>query len=331
MGYSTPMSTATDAVKAPANLFTKTPLIVTLDELRIAHAGSFRSDHTRNAYRHDVDAYIAFATRHGAPAFPAQRVVVDAWCRAMETEVDEQGRRLVSDATITRRLGALSSLHAYAIGEGIVDANPVANVRRPPRSDTSPTLGLDRDEARSFVAAADAMGDRTALLVRLLLHNGLRVTEALQLRVDELSEQHGHVVILVTGKGSRRSVVPINAPTRAALDRVVGDRSTGFVLQTASGRPLDRHNVAKLVAQVAKRAGITKRISPHSLRHSAITAALDAGVPLRDVQDFARHADPRTTRRYDRNAHGLDRHATYRLADYFASDTDTETRDADTE
>jgi site-specific recombinase XerD len=251
----------------------------------------------------------------------------------MEAQVDEQGRRLVSDATITRRLGALSSLHAYAIAEGIVDANPVANVRRPPRSDTSPTLGLDRDEARSFVAAADAMGDRTALLVRLLLHNGLRVTEALQLRAEDISEQRGHVVVLVTGKGSRRSVVPLNAPTRAALDRVVGDRTTGYILQTASGRPLDRHNVAKLVAQVAKRAGIAKRISPHSLRHSAITAALDAGVPLRDVQDFARHADPRTTRRYDRNAHGLDRHATYRLADYFASDTDPEpeTRDADTE
>jgi integrase/recombinase XerD len=320
MWYCRAMSTATDAVTTPAKLFAQAPAIATLDELRLAHAAGYRSENTRDAYQRDIDAYIAFATANGAPAFPAQRVVIDAWCRTMEAQVDEQGRRLVSDATITRRLGALSSLHAYAIAEGIVDANPVANVRRPPRADTSPTLGLDRDEARRFVAAADTMGDRTALLVRLLLHNGLRVSEALQLRVEDISEQRGHLVVLVTGKGSRRAVVPLNAPTRAALDRVVGERTTGYVLQTASGRPLDRHNVAKLVAQVAKRAGITKRISPHSLRHSAITAALDAGVPLRDVQDFARHADPRTTRRYDRNAHGLDRHATYRLADYFDGD-----------
>ena len=64
-----------------------------------------------------------------------------------------------------------------------------------------------------------------------------------------------------------------------------------------------------------ERAGITKRISPHSLRHSFITAALDAGVPLRDVQEAASHADPRTTMRYDRARRSLDRHATYIVAD----------------
>ena len=321
MWYCRAMSTATDAVTIPAKpLFATAPTIASLDELRVAHAGSFRSDNTRAAYQRDVDAYIDFATAHGAPAFPATRVVIDAWCRAMETEVDEQGRRTISDATITRRLGALSSLHAYAIDAGVIDANPVANVRRPPRSDVSTTQSLDRDEARRFVAAADAMGERTALLARLLLHNALRVSEALQLRVEDVSEQGGHVVVLVTGKGSRRRVVPLNTPTRQALDVVIGDRTTGFVLQTSTGRALDRHNVAKLVARIAQRAGIAKRISPHSLRHSAITAALDAGVPLRDVQDFARHADPRTTRRYDRNADNLDRHAAYRLADYFAQD-----------
>lgn len=311
------MSTTTVAVTTPA-----TPVRVSLDELRLAHAGSFRSDNTRRAYQTDLDAFVDFAERHGAPTFPAQRVVVDAWCRDMEAAVDESGRRLVSDATISRRLGALSSLHAYAIAEGLLDANPVANVRRPPRSDMSPTHGLDRDEARRFVEEADRMGERTGLLVRLLLHNGLRVTEALQLRVEDVSEQRGHVVVLVNGKGSRKAVVPLNAPTQAALDAVVGDRASGYILQTSTGKPLDRHNVAKLIGKLAERAGITKRISPHSLRHTAITAALDAGVPLRDVQDFARHADPRTTRRYDRNAHGLDRHATYQLADYFAGDDD---------
>ncbi len=70
--------------------------------------------------------------------------------------------------------------------------------------------------------------------------------------------------------------------------------------------------------RLAKRAGIDKRISPHSLRHSFITAALDAGVPLRDVQEAASHADPRTTMRYDRGRESLDRHATYIASTFVA-------------
>ena len=78
-----------------------------------------------------------------------------------------------------------------------------------------------------------------------------------------------------------------------------------------SGRRMDRHGATRIVRRLAKRAGITKHISPHSLRHSFITAALDAGVPLRDVQIAARHADPRTTTIYDRRRQNYDRHAAY--------------------
>jgi len=73
-----------------------------------------------------------------------------------------------------------------------------------------------------------------------------------------------------------------------------------------------------MVKRLARQAGITKRISPHSVRHSFITTALDAGVPLRDVQETASHADPRTTMRYDRGRGSLDRHATYIVATYLA-------------
>ncbi len=73
------------------------------------------------------------------------------------------------------------------------------------------------------------------------------------------------------------------AHSRAALEAVVGHRRSGYILQTKTGKPLDRHNVSKLIATVTERAGIAKRITPHSLRHTAITAALNAGVPLRDV------------------------------------------------
>jgi len=87
---------------------------------------------------------------------------------------------------------------------------------------------------------------------------------------------------------------------------------------TADSRRPDRHGAARIVRRVACRAGIVKRAGPHTLRYAFITAALDAGVPLRDVQEAASHADPRTTMRYDRARTSLDRHATYIVAAYLA-------------
>jgi site-specific recombinase XerD len=81
---------------------------------------------------------------------------------------------------------------------------------------------------------------------------------------------------------------------------------------------MDRLQASRVVRRLAKRAGIDKNISPHSSRHSFITAALDAGVPLRDVQEAASHADPRTTMRYDRARQSLDRHATDIVATFVA-------------
>ena len=84
---------------------------------------------------------------------------------------------------------------------------------------------------------------------------------------------------------------------------------------------MDRHSAGRIVRRVARRAGLAKKISPHTLRHAFITAALDAGVPLRDVQEAASHADPRTTMRYDRARNNLDRHPNYILAAFMASAT----------
>ncbi len=84
------------------------------------------------------------------------------------------------------------------------------------------------------------------------------------------------------------------------------------------GARMDRYAADRTVKRLARRAGVTKRISPHSLRHSFITAALDAGVTLRDVQEAASHSDPRTTMRYDRGRGALDRHATYIVATFLA-------------
>ena len=120
-------------------------------------------------------------------------------------------------------------------------------------------------------------------------------------------------------KGNKTATIPLSPRTARALDLYIGERESGpiFLNHDGTGR-LDRHTSARIVRRLTKAAGIDKRISPHSLRHSFITAALDAGVPLRDVQEAASHSDPRTTMRYDRGRGSLDRHATYIVSTFVA-------------
>ena len=119
-------------------------------------------------------------------------------------------------------------------------------------------------------------------------------------------------------EGGKVVTIPLAPRTARAIDLAVGERTEGPLFITADGRRLDRHGAARIVRRVTRRAGIAKDVSPHTLRHAFITAALDAGVPLRDVQEAASHADPRTTMRYDRARTSLDRHATYIVAAFIA-------------
>jgi integrase/recombinase XerD len=119
---------------------------------------------------------------------------------------------------------------------------------------------------------------------------------------------------VVTRKGGKVVTVPLAPRTARAIDLAVGERCEGPVFLRPDGRRLDRHSTGRIVRRTARRAGIGKRAGPQTMRHAFITAALDAGVPLRDMQDAASHADPRTTMRYDRTRASLDRHATYIVA-----------------
>jgi hypothetical protein len=108
--------------------------------------------------------------------------------------------------------------------------------------------------------------------------------------------------------------IPLAPRTARAIDLAVGERLDGPIFTGPDGGRLDRHAAGRIVRRVARHAGITKPVGPHALRHAFITAALDAGVPLRDVQEAASHADPRTPMRYDRARASLDHHATYIVA-----------------
>ena len=152
----------------------------------------------------------------------------------------------------------------------------------------------------------------------MLALNGLRVSEATGATIEALGVERGHRTLVITRKGGKVVTIPLAPRTARAIDLAIGERVEGPVFLAPDGQRLDRHGAARVARRVARRAGVIKPVGPHTLRHAFITAVLDAGVPLRDVQEAASHADPRTTMRYDRARGSLDRHATYIVAAYIA-------------
>jgi site-specific recombinase XerD len=281
------------------------------DEVVVGFLVGYDKAHTRAAYRSDLRCFAAWCAQTGLDPLGVSRAHLDVYARSLEASG-------LAASSVARRLSTLSGLFRYAYEEGHTARNPAANVRRPRVGDDSPTLGLDLTEARSFLQAAEAAGPRDHALVCLLLLNGLRVSEVCSTLADDVAVERGHRVLVIQRKGGRRDLIPLAPRTTAAIDEHLADRGEGPLLLANDGGPLNRFQATRIVRRLTRAAGIGKHISPHSLRHTAVTLALDAGVPLRDVQDMAGHADPRTTRRYDRARESLDRHATYTLASYVA-------------
>ena len=312
---------------------TELPVIGALEErdqvLVAAWLTGLRSARTRHAYAGDVAAWLGWLAERDTGVLAAGRVHVDLWAA---TWLDAGA----AASSVRRRLSALSSFYRYCAAHDLTGRIPTQGVTRPTVDpDYTATVGLDRDQARALVAAADAdtgaQALRTAAVVRLLLHNALRVDEACAADIADLGEDSGHRVLRVVRKGGRKAKVPLTPATVAALEAYLADRAQragaaswrqlgGPLLATASGGRLRQGHLWELVRRLARTAGIGgwKQLSPHSLRHSAITFALDAGAALRDVQDYAGHKDPRTTRRYDHSRDSLDRNAAYTVAAYLA-------------
>ena len=327
-----PLGPAVIAAELLARTRAELPVLAGLGEreelLAAAWLASLRAARTRRAYAGDVRGWLGWLAERGTDVLGAGRVHVDLWAAQQD--------RGAESSTVRRRLSALSSFYRYCAAHDLVDRIPTAGVARPMVDpDYTATIGLDRDQARALVAAADAdqgpQALRTAAVIRLLLHNGLRVDEACAADVADLGTDTGHRVLRVTRKGARKARIPLTPATVAALDAYLADRArrggrgdarqlAGPLLATASGGRLRQGHLWELVRRLARDAGIEAwdQLSPHCLRHSAITFALDAGATLRDVQDYAGHKDPRTTRRYDHARDSLDRNAAYAVAAYLA-------------
>ena len=185
--------------------------------------------------------------------------------------------------------------------EGLIATSPAVHVRRPPPRLRVPSdrLGPQRSGRSPGRRRARPALEITPLSA-CLPSMGFAVSEAIGANIEALGLERGHRTLTILRKGGRRSPSRWRLRTARAIDLAVGERCQGPIFLDDSGGRLDRHAAARIVRRVARRAGIAKRVGPHTLRHASITAALDSGVPLRDVQEAASHADPRTTMRYDR-------------------------------
>ena len=203
----------------------------------------------------------------------------------------------------------MCGFYRFAHIDGRIASNPAQYVRRP-RVHPSEGRGLDRTELGTFLFTAERFDRDHAALAVLLGLNGLRVSEACATNIEDLAFERGHRTLRIIGKGNKPAVIPLVPRTARTIDLAVGERHDGPILRRADGQRLDRRTAHRWVAAIAKRAGLGS-VHPHMLRSAFIMAALDAGVPLRDVQIAARHADPRTTTIYDRRRENFDRHAAY--------------------
>jgi integrase/recombinase XerD len=270
---------------------------------------------TRVAYALDLRTYFGWCAQRWVDPLAVTRPIIELYVRWLEEE------RRLAPATVGRRLGTVCCFFRFAVIDGLLASSPAEYVRRPKRPEESNTQGITHLQFEALLARSREHGPVDHAVIVLLGMLGLRVGEACAANIHELGMVRGHRVLLVHGKGSKDAFMPLPPAVARAIDLAVGARGYGPILTTRTGRRMDRHAASRVVKRTARTAGITQRIHPHVLRHAFVTTMLDAGVPLRDVQIAARHADPRTTTRYDRARANLDRHAVYILAAFMAGAT----------
>lgn len=299
-----------------------------LREITAAWLASQASEHTRTNYIRDLRYWIGWCDRCGISPLDATKRHVDIWIAFQRARGVRGDGKPAAKSSVARRVSAVSSWYDYIASDTAGDPEPLI-IRNPAKTkarpkvdpDYSPILGLSRREADRLIEAAEDDGPMSAALIKMLLMPGLRCGSAINLKISDLGHDAGHRTLTLTLKGDVQDRVPIPPQLGSAIDAMLAARGNPVdgPLFTVRGLPMYEVYVFRLLQRLAEKAGIPQaaKLSPHSLRHTAITEILNAGQSLRDAQDFARHKDPRTTRRYDRARKSLDRHGAYVLAARF--------------
>ena len=288
-----------------------------------AYLRGLRSELTRRVYGRAIQQFDGFL---------GDRVVLDASRRDVEAFRAYLEDRDRAPATVAKTLAALTGFFEFALDEALVDRNPAARARRPRVPSTSPRQGLSPVEVGALFRVLDLdrlIGLRDRVLLLLLSVQAWRISEVLGLRVGDLGEEAGHKVATIHGKGAKIARVTLAATTWQAIKdwlAASGIDSGAIIVpvlkggRVQPGRVMSPQSAWRRIRRLGEQAGLTRPIHPHLFRHGAATALLDAGVPLRDVQDHLRHADPRTTRRYDSHRLSLANQSPHVLAAVMGAD-----------
>jgi len=294
-------------------------LVPFTDQLRLAVAAYLARFTGTTRYHTDSDlrCFLAWCAERGLDPLAAHRPHLELYIRWM------QEIRRLKPSTVSRRFSVAAGFYRTCVIDGLLEHSPAEHVRRPSVPPESPTLGLTHLQFEALLTAApESPNPYDFALVAMLGLLGLRIFEATGADIGDLREEHGHRVLRVCGKGTKIVLIPLPPAVGRAIDRAAGTRTRGPILLNTRGTRMDRHVATRRLRRLAETAGVRiTRTHPHMLRHTFVTTMLDAGVDLRDVQIAARHADPRTTMRYDRARQNLDRHPNYILAAYMASGT----------
>lgn len=275
---------------------------------------------TRRAYSIDIGDFTAFVGIVHPDRFrEVQRAHVLAWRADLE-------RRVLSAATIRRKLAALTSLFDHLLdSNAVAGGNPVHGVKRPPNeSNEGKTPALGDDQAKALLDAPDldtVKGLRDRALLAVLLYHGLRREEAAMLDVDDLQERRGVRHLKVHGKGRKVRYLPLHPVAAERIHQYLeadGERTTGPLFRSVRGRTpgarLLANGIYSIIGFWAKTAGIAVvGLGVHGLRATAATNALEHEADIAKVQTWLGHSNISTTRLYDRRGQRPEDSPTYKV------------------
>ena len=258
------------------------------------------SDRTLSAYRRDLEKLLVFLEEKGR-AGPEDVTAQDL--RDFVFHLKESG---LAPSSIRRTLSSLRGYFAFLLEEGTLEVDPSERLESPRAWRKLPDV-LSVEEIEKILEAPDPhhpMYWRDRGVLEVLYATGMRVSELIDLRINNLDLEEG--VCVVFGKGSKERLVPLGAPARRALARYLKEvrprldsgTGQGRVFLNQRGRPLSRSAIWDFVKKYTERSGIRRRVSPHTFRHSFATHLLEGGADLAAVQELLGHADISTTQIY---------------------------------
>jgi integrase/recombinase XerD len=257
------------------------------------------SRHTLAAYRRDLGDFTRFLERRGTGLLEAQADHVVSY-------LEHARARGLAAASIARRLAAVRGLYRHLVREEALTRDPSEHVDTP-RTGRSLPKTLSRDAATALVEAShgdDPRSVRDRTLLEVLYATGMRASECLGLRLEDVNLNAGYAVC--NGKGRKQRLVPLGEHAVAWIRRYVRDarphftraRDCGRLFVNPRGAALSRQSLWVVVRRAAVAAGVRKKVSPHVLRHSFASHLLEGGADLRSVQAMLGHADIGTTQIY---------------------------------